>query len=148
MRTGSTAQPARKLLGLARFVAVLPLLCAVADGDDGDPGLLVNPSFEEPANDTPLPAGWNADRSVYRRDAEVARTGSASLRFDNDEPARYRLANQRVALEPGRTYRFSGWVKDQTAPPLLPRRPKCWYIDLWGCVHGVAFMGLRSARER
>jgi hypothetical protein len=97
---------------------LLPLLCFVAYGDDGTPALVANPSFEEAAEDSPLPAGWGGDRGVYRRDTEVARTGSASLRFDNDDPARYRLANQRVPLAPGRTYRYSGWVKtkDLTGP--------------------------------
>ncbi len=111
---GETASPTRRgVAGLAGLAAAAVLLYAAAGVAAEEANRLTNPSFEEPAEGTPQPAGWSGDPAVYRRDAAVARTGSASLRFANDDPARYRLAGQRVPLEPGRTYRFSGWVKTE-----------------------------------
>jgi len=50
---------------------------------------------------------------VYRRAEGKGREGSAALQYANDDPARYRLAAQRIALQPGRKYRFGGWVKTE-----------------------------------
>jgi len=74
---------------------------------------VTNPGFEDRAADPRLPAGWSADASVYDRDEGVVRSGRASLRFENTDPGLYRLASQRVPLEPGRKYRFAGYVKTQ-----------------------------------
>ena len=99
-----------------RMLPVLPFLCALAalsQAADVNPNLALNPSFEKPAQDSRLPADWWGDREVYRQVDGAGRDGSAALSYSNDDPARYRLASQRLSLQPGRKYRFSGWVKTE-----------------------------------
>ena len=81
--------------------------------------LVRNPSFEQPATGSVLPAHWSGDEHVFRRDEREARTGSASLRYENRDKQRYVLCTQPLKLEPGRLYRFSVWVKtaDIKGPP-------------------------------
>ncbi|MDZ7619342.1 MAG: hypothetical protein U1E05_20270, partial [Patescibacteria group bacterium] len=95
------------------YFALAWLIAAAGARAEDAPPLVANASFEATVEDGPLPADWHGDGTVYARDTEVARTGGASLRYVNDDPNRYRLAHQRVPLEPGRTYRYSGWVKTQ-----------------------------------
>ncbi|MBC8872672.1 MAG: hypothetical protein H8E44_24835 [Planctomycetes bacterium] len=104
---------------MKQTLAVIPrLLCACillvpanVSGDETETNLVANPSFEESKDDSTLPDAWNGDRSVYSRDAEAGRDGSASLKYVNDDPGRYRLAMQRIPLKPGRKYRFRGWIR-------------------------------------
>ncbi len=71
---------------------------------------LRNAGFEE-AGDRGPPAGWHGQASVYSRDTTVSRSGQASLKFAKNDPKGYFLCSQRIALEPGRMYEISGWVK-------------------------------------
>lgn len=48
-----------------------------------------NASFEDPG-DGSVPKGWSGGPAVYSRDAGVARTGAASLKYVNADPGRYR----------------------------------------------------------
>ena len=91
--------------------ACLLLGAAIVSGDETEANLAANPSFEETKEDSSLPDAWGGDRNVYSRDADAGRDGSASLKYVNDDPDRYRLATQRIPLQPGRKYRFRGWVR-------------------------------------
>ncbi len=73
--------------------------------------LVVNAGFEQPASIKTLPDSWRADTGVYSLDRTVKRSGEASLKYENTDPNRYRLAAQTVPLQPGRKYRFSAWIK-------------------------------------
>ncbi|TVS16057.1 MAG: hypothetical protein EA424_14885 [Planctomycetaceae bacterium] len=75
--------------------------------------LAANPSFDVMAQDGQWPAGWSGDRQVYGVCRETVRSGPAALRYSNDDPQRYRLATQRIGLQPGGKYRISVWVKTQ-----------------------------------
>jgi hypothetical protein len=75
------------------------------------PNLAANPGFE--AKENGFPAQWSGDRNVYSRDTAVARSGEASLRFENDNPDRYVLCSQPIALEAGLRYELSAWVKTE-----------------------------------
>ncbi|MBN2295476.1 MAG: carbohydrate binding domain-containing protein [Pirellulales bacterium] len=80
------------------------------------PNLIENSSFEKAAEKKPdssdvLPQGWLRTGNVFRLDDKVARSGRASLRYDNDDKNRYLFCRQVCELEPGRKYRFSVWVK-------------------------------------
>ena len=75
--------------------------------------LAANPSFEVMGGDGQWPARWSGDRQVYAICRQTARSGEAALRFSNDDPQRYRLASQRIALEPGGKYRISVWVRTE-----------------------------------
>ncbi len=70
------------------------------------PNLVSNPSFEDGAAPWSLPA-------TYTVDTTQAHTGKASLRVDSRDAARYLLAGQRVACQPGRLYEVSVWVKTE-----------------------------------
>ncbi len=70
-----------------------------------------NPSFETVPPDRTLPAEWSGDRQVYSADRETARTGSAALKYINQDSGRYRLASQKIPLRAGWKYRISVWVK-------------------------------------
>jgi hypothetical protein len=94
------------------LVSVVFLLNAAHSRADGpQANLVADASFERPAQGSPLPAGWNGDPQVYRREAGAGRSGSAALAFVNRDPERYCLASQQIPLQPGRKYRLSGWVK-------------------------------------
>jgi len=100
------------LISLLAFVCLL-LGAAIVLGDESQPNLAGNPSFEEANEGSPLPDAWSGDRHVYSRDAGAGRDGSAALKYVNDDPGRYRLATQRIPLHPGRKYRVRGWVKTE-----------------------------------
>ena len=111
MRMPPVVVVACKSVALTWLVALPLSLGATVKGSEGEANLAEHVSFEQPGVKATLPAGWHGDAAVFGRDTNVARTGTASLRFTNDDPSRYRLASQQVPLEPGRTYRYSGWVK-------------------------------------
>lgn len=76
--------------------------------------LIVNPSFEEAAANSAVPAGWSGNPQVYSLDSTAAKTGKASLKYVNDDPKRYALCYQaKVPVRPGWKCRFSVWVKTQ-----------------------------------
>ena len=85
-----------------------------------DAGLnqIQNSSFEAATlkadgNAAILPDAWRGTTSVYQRDDKVARTGKASLRYQNEDSDRYTLCVQNQNLKPGRKYRYSAWVKTE-----------------------------------
>ena len=94
----------RACLFLAAF-----LLCALAFSADLSVAI-ANPSFEDATPDG-RPAVWSADPAVYQLDDQVAHTGKRSLRYTNADPARYVLCSQPIALQAGRLYELSVWVK-------------------------------------
>ena len=77
------------------------------------PNLAANPGFEQARQDGALPVAWEGDSAVYTRDETVARSGRASLRFVNNDAARYVLCAQPVQLQVGRRYEISVWVKTE-----------------------------------
>ena len=112
----SFRKPGRSVLSATSLVVgvaclFVPLGAILADVEGADPNLVVNPSFEQPDQSRPLPAAWYGPPQVYSIDKEVTRSGDASLKYVNDDPASYCLSTQKVPLTPGRKYRFSVWVK-------------------------------------
>lgn len=76
-----------------------------------EPPEVVNPSFEA-AQNPQMPDGWWGPEKNFQRDETVARTGSASFRWTNDDPNNYVLSSSRPKnLIPGNSYLLSGWVK-------------------------------------
>ena len=100
-----------------RFLLLLAaLLCLIVPaGAQEARNLLVNGGFELLDGDG-LPSGWYTDAYIYRRDvsqfsvSEEARTGSVAAVVSNLQGNDARFA-QRVKVEPGCTYRFSGWIR-------------------------------------
>lgn len=90
-------------VGLA-LVLLATALVPLAAEEGGVP--LRNPGFEEGAE------GWSLPPN-FRVVEGVARSGKRSLRVENTDPGRYEMASMRIALRPGRTYRFSAWIKTQ-----------------------------------
>ena len=88
-------------------------IAGAGSAESSDANLVSNPSFEKTAPPSRLPAGWNGPVSVYSVDTSERHSGSAALKFVNDDPKRYALCAQRMALRPGRKYRFSVWAKTQ-----------------------------------
>ncbi len=113
-RRAASLRAKRSALGDGRiwicFALVWLIAVAGVSAEEAVP-LVGNASFEAVVEDGSLPVDWHGDGAVFARDAQVARTGGASLRYVNDDRNCYRLANRRVPLEPGRTYRYGGWVK-------------------------------------
>ncbi|MAX27409.1 MAG: hypothetical protein CMJ19_23170 [Phycisphaeraceae bacterium] len=68
-----------------------------------------NPGFES----STLSPDWKAHSGVYQLDHTVAHTGKASVRWDNDDPARYLHCQQDIELDPASEYIFQAWVKTQ-----------------------------------
>ena len=89
-------------------ILVFTLWAGVATGED----LLKNAGFENAA-DSGAPADWNGPASVYSRDTAVHRSGDASLKYVNADPAVYVLCSQPVAPEQGKMYEISAWVKTE-----------------------------------
>lgn len=100
------------LLQAATIVA-LAAAGALGDAEPVGANLAANPSFEEVAPGGTLPANWSGDRNVYSASRETVRTGEVALKFVNDDPERYRLASQKIALRPGWKYRIRVWVKTE-----------------------------------
>ncbi len=94
-------------------VALFCSLALAAHAADPQPNLVRNPSFEKSAENSPLPADWRADATIYRRIESSARDGAAALAYTNDDPERYRLATQTIPLQPGRRYQLTGWVRTE-----------------------------------
>ena len=57
-----------------------------------EPPEVVNPSFEA-AQNPKMPDGWWGSPKHFQRDETVARTGSASFRWTNDDPKTYVLSS-------------------------------------------------------
>ncbi len=73
-----------------------------------------NPGFEAAEKNSVMPASWKATvPGIYSRNTAVARSGRASLKFVNSDPAKYVLATQWLHLKPGRMYELKGWVKTE-----------------------------------
>ncbi|MEW6363533.1 MAG: C45 family autoproteolytic acyltransferase/hydrolase [Acidobacteriota bacterium] len=111
-------------LVLTRLARLLPLLlatlpCARAGASNGI--ALSNPGFEEPDGALAVPSGWSVDQApasaenVIRLDRDVRRSGVTSLAIRNVVPASAAVTSEPVALEVGRLYRLSAWVKTQGA---------------------------------
>jgi len=94
---------------MIRFLFSAVILATAATA--GAAELVVNGGFEEAAAKAAGPAAWSGDPAVFSLDREVKRSGEASLRYENSDANRYRLAGQKVPLQPGRKYRVSAWVK-------------------------------------
>ena len=74
---------------------------------------VVNPSFEA-AKNPQMPDGWWGSPKHFQRDETVARTGSASFRWTNDDPNTYVLSSSSPKnMVPGNAYLLSGWVKTE-----------------------------------
>ncbi len=90
--------------------AVVFAMLSSATQAEGD-NLVANGSFEAAGSSSTVANGWYGDRGVYSRDADVARSGGASLKYANADAKRYRLCMRPVKLKGGWKCRFSVWVK-------------------------------------
>ena len=91
--------------GMIWAIVISAAYMAADTGED----LLKNAGFEITA-DSGLPAGWSGPANVYGRDATVAHSGNASLKYVNTDRGVYVLCAQPVALPPGKMYEMSAWV--------------------------------------
>jgi len=102
------------LTQFARPTAVLAgLLCMsfhTAAGKDLSINLLENASFESAPGSV---SSWKLGSELFTIDTQVKRSGSASLRWSNDNPDTYRITTQMVPLEMGRVYEISAWIKTE-----------------------------------
>ncbi len=76
------------------------------------PNLVQNPGFEA-IGEGGLPAEWRGSTSVYSRVTTPVRSGEGALQFVNDDRERYALCSQPLALEGGKHYQCSVWVKTE-----------------------------------
>ena len=106
---------------MTRFLLSAVILATTATA--GAAELVVNGGFEQPAAKGTGPAAWSGDPAVFSLDREVKRSGQASLKYENSDANRYRLAGQKVPLQPGRKYRVSAWSRP-TASPDRNRAPR------------------------
>ncbi len=93
-------------------ISGIVLAAALASAGEA-PNLAANPGFEEVEAGSSLPAQWRGSDQVYMRDITVARSGNASLKFQNADAGRYVLCTQPIELEAGARYELSAWVKTE-----------------------------------
>lgn len=89
------------------FLSVLILPAGAAK-----PNLVQNAGFE--TAEGAVPAGWQCEgKGIYTRDATTAHSGTASLKWVNDDPGRLARAAQWLDLvpQPGASYDFGVWAK-------------------------------------
>lgn len=113
--------------------------------DVADPvNLLPNASFEQ-LDESGAPVGWRGYRpavedvrkteSPARAGFEIARIhpreGSNVLRFDNRKTKHYACVNMPVPLEPGRRYKYSGWVRHAEAGGRRGRNGPRIYVEFY-----------------
>jgi hypothetical protein len=103
---------------LVRGTAIVILACLVPSAavcESGAPpaNLARNPSFEQAAANSALPAEWHGTPQVYSLDTAVARSGTASLKYVNRDPQRYVLCTQEAPVQAGWKCRVSAWIKTQ-----------------------------------
>lgn len=93
-----------------RFLTLLQLAAATAVfAQEGE--AVKNGGFESILNGTA--EHWSKPPAHYSWQAGAGRNGTAGLCFDNDDPAFYTFPGQRVALKPGKAYRYSVWVRTE-----------------------------------
>jgi len=90
-----------------------PLGAAFAQPAEPGENLVTNSSFEEADPGSPVPAGWQAPPQVLTRDAGVAKTGKASLKYVNHDSKQYVLCTQKVSVRPGWKCRFGVWIRTE-----------------------------------
>lgn len=101
------------LVFLLRLTCSAPLAAAFAQVAESGKNLVLNSSFEEAGTSSPVPAGWYGTPQVYSVDRNTARSGKASLKYENADPKRYVLYTQKVPVQPGWKCRFGVWVRTQ-----------------------------------
>ncbi|MDP6545017.1 MAG: hypothetical protein QGH60_13590 [Phycisphaerae bacterium] len=92
-------------------MATVALTGFSADLRAAEGNLVANGSFEAAGGRSATAKGWYGSEAVYSRDAGVARTGKASLKYVNTDTGRYQLCSRSVPLRAGWKCRFSVWVK-------------------------------------
>lgn len=85
-----------------RMLAASLLIVTTSSAALCSPNLLVNPGFEQGG------AGWGLANAQVVKEAH---SGSASLRYQNDDPQHYRTFNQVLKVKPGQTIAFGSWIK-------------------------------------
>ncbi len=98
----------------ARLTLPAALVLFVATVGHAAPPVLFNPGFEEVAGS--LPRGWTAGAGgTVRLDRTNPRGGAASVLLEATAPSRVTLASEEVALEVGRAYRLTAFVRTEKA---------------------------------
>jgi len=101
----------------ARAIVVIawlvPSATAWCESSAPPTNLALNPSFEQAAANSALPAQWHGAPQVYALDTTVTRSGTASLKYVNRDPQRYVLCTQKVPVQAGWKCRVSVWIKTQ-----------------------------------
>ena len=102
------------LVAAAGVLACLgPTTAACGQASEPSQNLARNPSFEQAASNSAIPAEWHGNPQVYSLDTGVARTGKASLKYVNQDPQRYVLCTQKAPVQAGWKCRVSAWIKTQ-----------------------------------
>lgn len=101
----------------ARAIVVIawlvPSATAWCESSAPPTNLALNPSFEQAAANSALPAQWHGAPQVYALDTTVTRSGTASAKYVNRDPQRYVLCTQKVPVQAGWKCRVSVWIKTQ-----------------------------------
>ena len=92
--------------GTVYMILAVTLGTVGASGED----LPKNAGFENVA-DSGAAVDWGGPASIYSRDTSVHRSGTASLKYTNTDPAVYVLCSQPINLAQGKMYEISAWVK-------------------------------------
>lgn len=72
--------------------------------------LVANPSFEEVGRNG-VPVAWDASPAYYQSNHLIAHDGQRSVKYENDDPAKYVFCRQKLEPRPGVTYRIRAHVK-------------------------------------
>ena len=75
--------------------------------------------------------GWRLGKEVNRIEVGAGRNGSKGLVWENDDENVYRFAKCDMTLEPGVSYRFSGWVKSYKIENRLSSKNRAYLSIEW-----------------
>lgn len=92
------------------------------------PNLAPNPGFEEMDGDQP--AGWRLPSPEYSLSTTAPRGGERCLRFENADAGKYVLCAVPVAVEKGRRYELSAWVRTENIEGEDSGATLC--LEFWG----------------
>jgi len=128
-------------------VAVFGLCLAAAAAQDAG-NLLANPGFED-ADAQGKANGWTLPQPVYAIAADVARSGTRSLRYINDDAARYPLASTALPYEAGARYEFEVWVRTRGVQGEDTGATVCleWYDAAGGYLGGAYPPGVKGTQD-
>ncbi|PIV54364.1 hypothetical protein COS16_10740, partial [Candidatus Desantisbacteria bacterium CG02_land_8_20_14_3_00_49_13] len=90
----------------------LDTLTALCDGCTVLQNIILNPSFEEGLG--ALPDNWSGPGGYAAWDLAVKHSGDKSAKTQNSQQVNWANWEQIIAVTPGSSYEFSGWIKTGT----------------------------------